>query len=76
MWGCQKADRGRTLTVGRDDDVRDKVVVPLEDLFGETVLVVISGELPDDDALVCHKAQVGLVGVMMINGKGTREVVG
>ena len=28
------------------------MVVTLEDLFGETVLVVISGELPDDDALV------------------------
>ena len=47
------------LTVGRDDDVRDKVVVTLEDLFGETVLVVISGELPDDDALVCSRKGVG-----------------
>jgi hypothetical protein len=28
------------------------VVVTLQDLLGETVLAVISGELPDDDALV------------------------
>ena len=42
----------RGLTVGRDDDVRDKVVVSLQDLLGETVLAVITGELPDDDALV------------------------
>ena len=28
------------------------MVVTLQDLLGETVLAVISGELPDDDALV------------------------
>lgn len=43
------------LTVGRNDDVGDKVVVALEDLLGETVLAVVTGELPDDDGLVCEK---------------------
>jgi hypothetical protein len=63
--GIRRLGSARKLTVGRDDDVRDKVVVTLEDLFGETVLVVISGELPDDDALVCiaGKKQQGEIAV-------------
>lgn len=45
--------RERKLAVGRDGDVRDKVVVTVEDLFGETKVGVVSGELPDDEGLVC-----------------------
>ena len=46
--------RGREgeLAVRRDGNVRDKVVVAVEDLLGETERGVISGELPDDDGLV------------------------
>jgi hypothetical protein len=40
------------LTVGRDDNVRDKVVVAVQDLLGETKRRVVPGELPDDDGLV------------------------
>ncbi len=41
-------------TVGRDDDVRDKVVVAVQDLFRVAVGRVVPGELPDDDGLVCE----------------------
>ena len=43
------------LAVGRNDDVRHKVVVTVQDLLGVTVLGVrVSGELPLDDSLVCE----------------------
>ena len=47
--------RGRQgkLAVGRDGNVRDKVVVAVQDLLGETKVGVIPGELPDDEGLVC-----------------------
>lgn len=46
--------RGREgeLAVRRDDDVRDEVVVAVEDLLGETERRLVAGELPDDDGLV------------------------
>jgi hypothetical protein len=40
------------LAVRGDDNVRDKVVVAVEDLLGETKVAVVTGELPDDDGLV------------------------
>jgi hypothetical protein len=43
------------LTVGRDDNVGDEVVVTVQDLLGVTVFAVFSGELPDDDLLVCSE---------------------
>ena len=42
----------RELAVGGDDDVRDEVVVSVEDALGVTVLVLLASELPDDDRLV------------------------
>jgi hypothetical protein len=42
------------LSVGRDGDVGDKVVVAVQDLLGESERVVVSRELPDDDGLVCE----------------------
>lgn len=46
--------RGRKskLAVGRDGNVGHKVVVTVENLLGETVQVVLSGELPSNDSLV------------------------
>ena len=42
------------LTVGGDDDVRDEVVVTVQDLFRETNLVGVAtpGQLPDNNCLV------------------------
>ena len=45
--------RGQSeLAVGRDDNVRDEVVVSVEDTLGVTVLVFVTGQLPYDDGLV------------------------
>ena len=41
------------LAIRGDDDVRDEVVVSVEDALGVTVLVLLASELPDDDRLVC-----------------------
>jgi hypothetical protein len=48
--------RERELAVRRDDDVRDKVVVAVEDLLGEAERRLVARELPDDDGLVCGSA--------------------
>lgn len=46
--------RGRKseLTVGRNGNVGNKVVVSVQDLLGESERVVISRQLPDNDSLV------------------------
>ena len=44
--------RSGELASGGDDDVRDEVVVSVEDALGVTVLVLLASELPDDDRLV------------------------
>ena len=41
------------LAVRGDDDVRDEVVVAVEDALRVAVLILVTGELPDDDRLVC-----------------------
>ena len=41
------------LAVRGDDNIRDEVVVAGEDALGEAVLVLVTGQLPDDDGLVC-----------------------
>ena len=41
------------LTVRRDDDIRNKVAVSVKGLLGETIRVLITSQLPDDDGLVC-----------------------
>ena len=43
----------RELAVGGDDDVRDEVVVSVEDALGVAVRLLFAGQLPDDDGLVC-----------------------
>ena len=45
------------MTVGRNDDIRDKVVVSVEDLLWVTVRSVVSAQLPDDDGLVSRGSQ-------------------
>ena len=50
--------RERELAIGGDDDVRDEVVVPVEDTLWVTVLVLVTRELPDDDGLVCAQGYV------------------
>ena len=42
----------RELAVGGDDDVRDEVVVAVEDALGVAVRVLVAGQLPDNDRLV------------------------
>lgn len=50
--------RGQSeLTIGRDDYVRNKVVVAFEDALGVTVLRVIAGQGPDNDSLVPGSGQ-------------------
>lgn len=44
--------RESELAVRRDDNVRDEVVVAVEDLLGEAERRLVAGELPDDDGLV------------------------
>jgi hypothetical protein len=41
------------LAVRRDHDVRDEVVVAVEDLLGEAERALLARKLPDDDGLVC-----------------------
>ena len=48
----------RELAVGGDDDVRDEVVVAVEDAFGVAVRVLVARQLPDDDRLVCPTSQL------------------
>lgn len=40
------------LTVGRDNDIRDEVVVSVEDFFRGAVPRFVTSQLPDDDGLV------------------------
>ena len=50
--------RGKSeLAVGGDDDVRDEVVVAVEDALRVTVLVLIPSQRPDDDRLVCARGE-------------------
>lgn len=55
--GVVPRGRERELAVRRDDDVRHKVVVAVEDLLGVTVVDVIARELPDDDGVVARAGQ-------------------
>ena len=48
----------RELAVGGDDDVRDEVVVAVEDAFGVAVRVLVARQLPDDNRLVCPTSQL------------------
>lgn len=63
--------RGRKgkLTVRGDDDVGHEVVVAVEDLLGETKVTVLTGQLPDDDGLVCKRSVFAcLVELDAVNG--------
>ena len=42
------------LTIRRNDDVGDKVIVSMKDAFWVTERVLIPGQLPDDDSFVCR----------------------
>lgn len=44
--------RESELAIGGDDDVRDKVVVSVQNSFGVAVCIVITGQLPYDDSFV------------------------
>jgi hypothetical protein len=41
------------LAVGRDNNILNKMVVASESLTGNTVAGLISGKVPDNNALVC-----------------------
>ena len=59
----------RELAVGGDDDVRDEVVVAVEDALGVTVVGVIAAELPHDDGAVTRSGEEQ-VGVLLRGGDG------
>lgn len=40
------------LAVGGDDDVRDEMVVAVEDALRVAILILVARELPDDDRLI------------------------
>ena len=41
------------LAIGGDDDIGDEVVVTVQNTFRKAVRVLVTGQLPDDDGLVC-----------------------
>lgn len=41
------------LAIGRDDDIRDEVVVSVQNTFWIAIRSLVTGQLPDDDGLVC-----------------------
>jgi hypothetical protein len=47
------------LAVGRDNDIRDEVVVAVEDALGVPIALIIAGQLPDDDGLVYSAGKRG-----------------
>ena len=42
------------LPVGGDNNVGNKVVVPVENAFGVTKCILVPGQLPDDNSFVCR----------------------
>lgn len=76
--------RGREgeLAVGGDDNVRDEVVVAVEDLLGETERRLVTGELPDNDGLVWMSARTLFWGVSsplgrkLLTTRGSEDHVG
>lgn len=57
------------LAVGRDDNVRDEVVVAVEDALGVAVVGVVARQLPDDDGAVTRGGEEE-VGVLLRGGDG------
>ena len=47
------------LAIGRDNDIRDEVVVAVEDSLGVAVALIVAGQLPDDDGLVYSAGKRG-----------------
>jgi len=47
--------RQSKLTIRRDDDIGNEVVMAVEDALGVSVGVLIASQLPDDNGLVCTK---------------------
>lgn len=41
------------LTVRRDDNVRNEVVMSMKNFLGESVAIIVTRQLPDDNCLVC-----------------------
>lgn len=41
------------LAIGGDDDIRDEVIVSVQNTFWIAVRILVAGQLPDDDGLVC-----------------------
>lgn len=57
------------LTVGGDNDILDKVVVAGEGTVGDTVVGLVTGELPDEESLVTGGRDEE-VGVLLGGGNG------
>ena len=51
--GVVPGGRQRELAIRRDDDVGDEVVVSVKDALRVAVRLLLAGELPDDNGLVC-----------------------
>ena len=57
--GVIPGGREGELAVGRDNDIRDEVVVAVEDALGVPIALFIAGQLPDDDGLVYSAGERG-----------------
>lgn len=51
--GVVPRGRERKLAVGGNDNIGDEVVVSVEDALGVAVGLLLAGQLPNDDGLVC-----------------------
>jgi len=47
--GCGEGE----LAIRRDDDIRYEVVVSVQNTFWKAVRILVTGQLPNDDSLVC-----------------------
>lgn len=61
------------LSIGRDDDVRDEVVVAMKNSFGVAIRVFITSKLPDDDGLVWALRSTKELCKNVIHTSGSRQ---
>lgn len=47
------------LAIGRDNNIRDEVVVAMKDSLGISIALFVARQLPDDDGLVYYTSKKG-----------------
>lgn len=48
------------MSIRRDDDILDKVVVSSEGLSGDTIVLLFLGDVPDDEGLISGSSEEGI----------------